>query len=106
MSMVFPGSPRVRRTDPASAHEAADATAGSVFESQRAVAWIFENEERPLTAIEVEYKAHIQGLPWSDSRLRSCLPELEELGVLERDGFVRRDGDKRRRQLWKLKDVA
>lgn len=106
MDLIYPDSPRVRRADPISSHEAADATQHSVAASQAAVAWIFENEEKAMTALEVEYKAHIYALPYSDSRVRSCLPELEEMGVLERDGFIRREGDKRRRQLWRMKEVA
>lgn len=94
---------RVRAGDPVSSHEAADATQTIVAASQRAVAGIFENEGVPMTAVEVESKALYQyGLAYSPSRVRSTLPELEEAGVLVRDGFVRRDGDKRRRTLWKL----
>lgn len=99
-------APRARKSDPVTSHEAADATAGSVMASQRAVAWIFENEEHPMTAVEVEHKARLYALPYSESRVRSCLSELVELGVLERDGFIRRKGDVRRRQLWRMKEVA
>lgn len=95
-----------RTGDPESSAEAADASADSVMASQRAVAWIFENEEHPMTAIEVENKARMYALPYSDSRVRSCLSELVGLGVLERDGFIRRPGDARRRQLWRMKEVA
>lgn len=95
-------SPRARRTDPISSHEAADATAGIVAESQRAVARLFRNAIHPMTALEVEERAAAWHLPYSPSRIRSALPELAEKGVLERAGFVRREGDKRKRQLWKL----
>lgn len=101
--LIFPDdSPRARRTDPVTSHEAADATAHAVAASQRAVANIFENENRPLTARDVEQLRFVYGLPYSESRLRSAVAELGRLGVLEVEGFVRREGDKRRRQLWKL----
>lgn len=103
MPSVLPDdSPRARRTDPISSHEAADATAGIVQESQRAVARLFRNAIHPMTALEVEERAAAWHLPYSPSRIRSTLPELEAKGVLARDGFVRREGDKRQRQLWKL----
>lgn len=105
--MLWPDdSPRVRASDPVSSHEAADATSGSVAASQLAVARIFENENKPMTALEVEQKATQYGLPYSVSRVRSCLSELEARGALVRDGFVRREGDKRRRQLWALSGVV
>ena len=107
LPIVWPDSPRTRRNHPASSHEAADATAPIVAASQAAIAALFENENHPMTAVEVERKARFEyGLPYSESRIRSTLPELETLGVLVRDGFVRRDGDKRRRQLWTLKAAA
>lgn len=93
--------PRVRLDDPITSHEAADATEASVAASQRAVAAIFARAGRPLTAVDVEAYADVWHVPYSPSRLRSALPELEELGVLVRDGFVRREGDARRRQLWR-----
>jgi hypothetical protein len=96
LPMVFPGSPRVRRTDPVTSSEAADATEHTVWASHQAVLHILTH---PMTALEVETAA--TGLPFSASRIRSALPELAELGFVVRDGFVRRDGDKRRRQLWR-----
>lgn len=102
--ILFPNdSPRARATDPITSHEAADATTSIVQASQRAVAAIFEEKAKPLTAKEVEQFGIFQyGAQYSESRLRSACSELEKLGVLRRDGFRRLPGEKRRRQLWTL----
>lgn len=102
--ILFPNdTPRARATDPTSSHEAADATTSIVQASQRAVAAIFEQQAKPLTEKEVEQLGIFRyGLPYSESRLRSACSELETLGILKRDGFIRRPGNARRRQLWTL----
>lgn len=96
LPMVFPNAPRVRKSGPSSSHEAADATEHAVWASHQTVLQLLTH---PMTALEVEDAA--EGSPFARSRIRSALPELESCGLVVRDGFVRRDGDKRRRQLWR-----
>lgn len=101
--MIFPDdTPRARRSDPASSHEAADATASLIGPSHRLVERILEDHGKPMTPLEVEQAAvNLYGWTASVNRVRSALPELEHVRT-ERRGFVRRPGDKRRRQLWGL----
>lgn len=103
LPIVWPDSPRARRTDPLSSHEAADATASKVWASQQATLEIMRAHGKPMTANQIEKIADARGLPFSPSRMRSTPSELVTLGFVERDGFIRREGDSRR-QLWKLKE--
>lgn len=104
LPIVWPDSPRARRTDPLSSHEAADATAPHMWESQQATLAILQMWGMPLTSIQIEEIAAARGVAFSPQRLRSALPELEEKGLVERDGFVKRPSDRTKRQLWKLKE--
>jgi len=98
--LIFPGdSPRVRASDPVSSHEAADASASSVWASQQATLSIMDAHGKPITALQVEGVADIRELPFSASRMRSTLSELETLGLVERAGFTSPPRG-RRRQLW------
>ena len=102
--MIFPGdTPRVRKSDPLSSHEAADATTTLVGPSHRLVEHILEgNLGKPMTALEVEQAAVFKhGWPHSVNRIRSALPELEGVRTVRR-GFIRREGEPRKRQLWGL----
>lgn len=102
LPIVFPDdSPRARRSDPISSHEAADATAGSVWASQQAALDIMRAHGKPMTALQIEQIAAARELPYSPSRMRSTLSELVELGSVERDGFTAPPRG-RRRQLWRL----
>jgi len=95
-------TPRARRNDVISSHEAADATTHLRLESHRLVERILTDAGRSLTALEVESAAMFQyGWEHSAVRIRTALTELEGV-VTVRDGFIRRPGDTRRRQLWTL----
>lgn len=103
LPLIFPDDrPRARRSDPVSSHEAADATAPHVMASQDATLRILEMWGKPLTALQLEEISVSRGLPFSVSRMRSTLSELEELGCVERDGFTSPPRGQRRRQLWRL----
>lgn len=103
--MTIATAPRFRRTDPESSAEAADSTAHLLTESHRLVERILTDSHRSLTQLEIEQTAVNQyGWQHSLSRIRSAVSELEGVATV-RDGFVRRDGDKRRRQLWAIKEV-
>lgn len=102
LPIVFPDdAPRARATDPITSHEAADAAAGSVWASQQAALAIIEAHGKPITALQVEGVAQIRELPFSSSRMRSALPELEKKDLVERAGFTSPPRG-RRRQLWAL----
>ena len=94
--------PRARKNDVITSHEAAESTAHLVAESHRLVETILQDSNQPLTPIQIE-EAAINQYGWANSRnrIRSSLPELEGTRT-QRVGFIRRPGDKRRRQLWAL----
>lgn len=102
LPIVWPDSPRARRTDPLSSHEAADATAPHVWESQEAALAILEMWGKPVTALQLEEISAARGVAFSAARMRSTLSELEEKGLVVRDGFAKPPRG-RKRQLWKLK---
>jgi predicted ArsR family transcriptional regulator len=104
--MIFPDdTARARKTDPVSSHEAADSTAGHIWESQQATIDILRMHGKPMTALQVEQITVARELPHSPSRMRSTLSELEALGRVERAGFTKPPHG-RKRQLWALTKEA
>lgn len=102
LPMIFPDdTARARKSDPISSHEAADATADSVWASQQAALDIMRAHGKPMTALQVEQIAAARELPHSSSRMRSTLSELDAKGLVERVGFTKPPRG-RKRQLWDL----
>ncbi|GGD33343.1 hypothetical protein GCM10010915_12160 [Microbacterium faecale] len=90
-----------RASDPVTSHEAAEAASDHVWESQQATLAIIEAHGKPITALQVEGVAQVRELPFSSSRMRSTLPELEKKGFVVRAGFTSPPRG-RRRTLWAL----
>lgn len=101
---VYPDSPRARRTDPLTSHEAADATSGSVAASQAAVRDILASVMFPLTDTEIIRLVNREAHVFSESRLRTARHELVEAGVVTDAGTVKPEGARTRSTVWTLKD--
>lgn len=96
--MVFPDSPRVRRTDPVSSHEAADSN--NVPLSHRLVLQAIDMAgKRGLTQAQAE--AWLRG-QLSPSRVRTAFSELEVLGKVRRTDEYRKTPSGRRAQVWEV----
>lgn len=93
-------SPRARRTDPLTSHEAADLndTAGS----RRAVLLILQAYGRPLADFEIEKIHDEAGGKYTGQRLRTARAELVERGVVADVGESITPHD-RRCTTWALK---
>lgn len=90
-----------RRRDPITSHEAAR-DAGKVEQaSQAAVLQLMRMIGHAVTAEDLEDFAQLAALPYSRSRVRSALPELESMNKTRRAGFFR-PPNARRRTLWEV----
>lgn len=110
MTAVWPhDSARARRTDRATSHEAADATAPKVAQSQAAVrhalTYATVNGRPAIIDPDIAVIARQLGYHYSDSRLRTARRELEDMGVVVEAGSTVPKGH-RRMTLWKLKETA
>jgi hypothetical protein len=95
-----------RNSDPVTSHEAADAASHLLWPSHRLVERILRDHPDGMTAKELEQAAIFQyGWKHSESRIRSAPAEMKEEGLTFVAELVRRPGDSRRRQLWKLVDA-
>ena len=96
LPMVWPDSPRVRRADPVTSHEAADST--RVSDSHACVLG-FLTYKGDVAQFEAE-----RGLAGvlSPSRIRSAFSELEVLGKVRRTDEFRVTPSGRRAQVWGL----
>lgn len=93
-----------RATDPVTSHEAAEVASGHVWESQQVALHMLRDHGKPMTALQLEQLAAVRGVPFSASRMRSTLPELEEKNLVRRAGFAK-PARGRRRQLWEAVDA-
>lgn len=101
--MVTPDAPRVRRNDPITSHESADATQGSVAASQAAVLTVLEDALMALT--DEEIAGYLKGR-FSPSRVRTARHELEETGRVVSTGTVKPPGRRTRCRVWALAEKA
>ena len=86
-------SPRARRTDPTTSHEAADGN--NVVDSRD---WVFELLQHGSLA---DHELVAQSInTWSASRIRTARHELVEDGLVEFAGIYRLTATKRRAQVW------
>ena len=92
-----------RTSHPITSRVAADRAKTVQGESHRMVERILADHDGPMTGQDV-VTAGVWLYHWggSESRLRTALVELEEIGRTRRAGFVRREGDRQKRQLWEL----
>lgn len=91
-------SPRVRRSDPVTSHEAADSNDPAA--SRRFVMFALYEHEL-LAQFELEKLA--AGL-WSPSRVRTAVHELVERGLVEFAGIYRVTPSGRRAQVWAVSE--
>lgn len=100
--LIFPDdSPRARRGDPLSSHEAADTndTAGS----RRAVLLIMQAFRQPLPDHEIERIHDESGGRYTGQRLRTARCELVDMGVVVDSGEGSLTPKGRRCKTWALK---
>jgi predicted ArsR family transcriptional regulator len=90
-----------REGHPDTSHEAADAATAHVWASQDATLAILAMTRHPMTALQLETVAAGLRLRFSAARMRSTLPELEEKGLVRREGYSKPPKG-RRRTLWTL----
>lgn len=94
---------RARNADPVTSHEAADSASHLLWASHRLVERILGDHPDGMTAKELEQAAVFQyGWKHSESRIRSAPREMQRENLTFVADLVRRPGDARRRQLWKL----
>ena len=93
-------SPRVRKDDPITSHQAADVsdTAGS----RRAVLLIMQAWRTPLADFQIEKIHDDAGGRYTGQRLRTARAELVERGLITHDG-VMLSPNGYRTQTWRLK---
>lgn len=99
--LIFDDSPRARRSDPQTSHEAADTN--DTARSRAAVLAVLNGSERPLADFEIE-SVHrtFTRTPFTPSRLRTARHELEEDGVVIPVGTTRTPTG-RRATTWAIK---
>lgn len=93
--MVFPDSPRVRKNDPTTSHEAADSN--NVPLSHKQVLFFLSVQRAAQFEAEQSYHGQL-----SPSRIRSAFSELETLGKVRRTDQYRLTPSGRRAQVWEI----
>jgi hypothetical protein len=98
---IFGGdSPRARRGDPSTSHEAADLTNVS-----KSIGWVLATLVRgPLADHELVLMATACGLPFTGQRLRTARHALVEKGLIEESGIYRMTQSNRRAIVWQFAD--
>lgn len=93
LSTVTGDSPRARRSDPVTSHEAADSISPEALEaSEVEVLAILADVGRPMTAEELTKVHHLRAWngtaagTWTDQRLRTALKQLRRAGRVVVDG--------------------
>lgn len=97
--ILFDDSPRVRRNNPATSHEAADHnnvkhSIGLVLDILRV---------KPLADFEIENIARFIGASYTGQRLRTARAALVEKGLVENTGIYRLTINGRRATVWDVK---
>ena len=91
-------SPRVRRTDPVTSHEAADSS--NLWKPR---SWILTTLVRePFADHELVEIALNLALPFTGSRIRTARAELTRMGLVEESGIYRMTENNRRAIVWQF----
>ena len=95
-------SPRARRTDPGTSHEAADLT-----DTHKSIGWVLKTlvAQGPLADHEIVLMATICGMPFTGSRLRTARAALVGMGLVEESGIYRMTENNRRAIVWQFNDA-
>jgi hypothetical protein len=89
-------SPRVRRTDPITSHEAADTN-----DTARSIGLVLDILRTcPMADHEIESVAESRGSKFTGQRLRTARAALVEKGLVEATGEIRFTGHGRRTKVW------
>ena len=89
-------SPRVRRTDPVTSHEASDLT-----DISRSIGWALSTLARePFADHELVQIALNLGLHFTGSRIRTARASLVQMGLVEESGIYRLTENNRRAVVW------
>jgi hypothetical protein len=101
LPFVFPDdTPRARRSDPLTSHEAADTN--DIAGSRSAVLQVLTASQKPLADHEIEMAHRLYVYrPYTSSRLRTARHELVTDGLIESSGTTRTPSG-RRTQTWTL----
>lgn len=95
---LFGDSPRVRRTDPSTSHEAADTN-----DVQKSIGLVYDILQlEPLADHEIAAVALGRGSQFTGQRLRTARAALVERGLVEATGVYRMTMYRRRAQVWQL----
>ena len=100
-------SPRARRTDPETSHEAADSTAGAIRESRDFVFFLLEVggpmcDHELVVDAEKWARAFRDAPRWSASRIRTARHELTCDLLVEHSGGFGRTSSGRRAKVWRV----
>lgn len=93
-------TPRARRTDPHTSHEASDLT-----DVNKSIGWVLATISRkPLADHELVGIAEINGLPFTGQRLRTARASLVDMGLIEESGLYRLTENNRRAIVWQFSE--
>ena len=93
-------SPRARRTDPVTSHEAADTN-----DVSKSIGWVLDTLARgPLADHELVLMGTACGLPFTGQRLRTARAALVAAGLVEASGLYRLTKSNRRAIVWQLSE--
>jgi len=94
-------SPRARRTDPLTSHEAADTN-----DVSKSIGWVLQTLARKsLADHELVGLAEMHGLHFTGQRLRTARAALVGMGLVEPSGIYRLTENNRRAIVWEFNDA-
>jgi len=94
-------SPRVRRTDHSTSHEAADTN-----DVSKSIGWVLDTLARgPLADHELVLMGTACGLPFTGQRLRTARAALVGMGLVSESGIYRLTENNRRAIVWQFNDA-
>jgi len=97
-TILWDDSPRVRRTDPLTSHEAADTN-----DTARSIGLVLDIlRVEPLADHEIATLAAARGSRFTGQRLRTARAALVEQGRVEATGIFRLTEHGRRAQVWQV----
>jgi len=93
-------SPRVRRTDPLTSHEASDTN-----DVSKSIGWVLQTLARKsLADHELVGLAEMHGLHFTGQRLRTARAALIGMGLVEPSGIYRLTENNRRAIVWQFSE--